>query len=130
MVCRSRQIIQLKDDFLATSHGDIACCPEAADAVVDGRRRRRVVDVDVLRRACRKVRSKGEAKQTTFTQSADGDGEEGCGEQLSIFDDTELTVLLTDEQAAVGCEGHRGRIREATSDQCFCKATRQRRRTE
>ena len=100
------EVVELEDDDFAAGHRDVAVGGEAADAVVDGRRRRRVVDVDEVVR--RKVRVEGDAEQAALARGVDGEGENGVGEQRAVLDHAQAAALLADEQPAVGRELHRG----------------------
>ena len=126
MIGRAAQVVEVEDDDLAAGHGDVAVGGEAADAIVNGGRRRRVVDVDEL--VGREVRIEGDAEQAALADGVDGECKKRRRQQRAVLDDAQPAALLGDEEAAVGRELHRGRTRQAARDERFGEPVGHRRR--
>ena len=117
MVRGRAEVVQFQDDRLASRHRHVAIRGESADAVVDRRRGRGVIDVHIL--IAGEVRIEGHAQQAALTGGVDGEGDEVLREQGAVLDHPQPSALLADEQPPVGREGHRRRIREPGDDERF-----------
>jgi hypothetical protein len=114
VVRRGREVVEVEDRHLAPRDCDVARGGEAADPVMQCRRRGGVVDVDVAVRGERRVEC--DAEQAALAAGVDRDGQERLREQRAVLDHPETTALLGDEQSPVGSERHRRRRGEAGRD--------------
>src|SRR5687768_14781180 len=95
VVVRRGEGLEIHQYDLAAGQGDVAVRGEAADAVVDGARGGRVVDVDVL--IAEKVGIEGDAEEAALAGGVDGDGDERRGQQRVVLHDAQGATLLADE---------------------------------
>ena len=84
---------------------------EAAEPVVRGRARRRVVDVDVVVAA--KLGSNADAQQPALVHGVDGQRRERRGKELAVPDHADAPLLQRHEESAARVERHRGPLLEA-----------------
>jgi hypothetical protein len=127
VVGRAGEVLEIDHHVLAAGHRHVAVRREAADAVVNRRRRGRVVDVHELIRL--KGRVEGDAEQAALAVGVDRDRRERRRQQRSgRRDDPKRSPLLADEQPSVRRKGHRRRPQEAVRDHRLGEAAGQRRR--
>ena len=119
------QVVEVEQNLLASGRGNVAIGGEPADAIVNGRGRRRVVDVDEL--IGRELRIEGDAEQAALADGADGDRQERRRQQDAVLDDAKAAALLRHEQTPVGRELHGGRTGQAARDERFAESCRDRR---
>ena len=100
---------QIEEDLLAAGHGHVAVGREAAYAVVDGRARRRVEDVDVA--VCGEVGVERDPEETPEVGGVGGDIEERLAQQLTFLNHPHpayavVVALLGDEQSPIRGDCH------------------------
>jgi hypothetical protein len=115
--------VELENDRLAAGLCDVPVGREAADPVVPRVAHDRVIDVHVL--IGREVRIERDAEQAPLTRGVHGEGDERGRQQSAVLDDPERAALLADENAFVGSDRHRRRIRQSP-DVCLREASRER----
>ena len=120
------EVVELENDHLAVGHRDVAARGEAADAIVDGRGRRRVIHVYILIALKRGIER--HAKEASLTHVVDRQRHERRGQQRASLDHAEVAALFGDEQPPVRGELHGRRTREPGRDQHLAEPGRQRRR--
>ena len=118
--------VQIDEDDLAPGSRDVAAGGEPADAVVNVRAGRGVVDVYVLVAVERRIER--DAEDSALADGVDRQREKRLVQQRAVLDDADLPGLEAHEQPAVRRKRHRGRIGQAADDQALREAGRQRRR--
>ena len=126
IVIRGGEIVEVEQDHLAARGGHVARGGEAADAVVDRRRRSRVIEVDEL--VDEEVGIERHAEETALNIRIHGEDDERRGQESVVLDDAQRTALLADEDPPSGAMAIA--VDAQTADRRFAEAGRQRRRSD
>src|SRR5438270_667195 len=98
-----RLCIKFKNDVFASGHGHISICGEPAQPTVNGRRRRCVVDVDVV--ISGKIRIESQASKAALASpSSDIYRYKRRGEKGAIFNYPQPSPQLGDKNASIRCK--------------------------
>ena len=111
------QIVEIQNDELAAGDRNVAVGGEAADAVVNGRCRRRVIDVN--KPIDCEIRIECHSQEAALANRTHGERDEWRRQQHAVLDDAQKAVLLADKQTAIRCELHCGRRDEAARHERF-----------
>ena len=110
VVGRAAQVVEVEDDnFSLRRVCDIPVGFEAADAIVDGRRRGGVIHVHVL--VGREVRIEGHTQEATFPGGIHRHADEWRRKERSVLDDAQLPGLIGHKEPAIGRKLHGRRRR-------------------